>query len=135
VFCHGCPANLPDNAHISLDLLRRITQLPAAKVRHILGGIQSLGFHAELPAENDPHDLVRLRWKHWSPQLAAVCAAKDSANFTFVAEAIVKIITEGYCDEHAAEMIRKLNFAPLSSATSFSLEHCRAATIEGKTQD
>ena len=48
VFLHSCPAELPDNVHIDIDLLRRLTKFTPAKIRRIMGSIRSLGFSSSI---------------------------------------------------------------------------------------
>lgn len=43
-FINGCPAELPQNVHINIDLLRRASGFPPNKIRRLLGGLRSLGF-------------------------------------------------------------------------------------------
>ena len=43
VFAEGCDSALPDNVHVSLDLIRRITGTPPAEVRETFKGLSSLG--------------------------------------------------------------------------------------------
>jgi hypothetical protein len=50
-FLLGCVANLPENIHISLDLLRRATKFPPAKTKRVLAGLSSLGFSTSLREE------------------------------------------------------------------------------------
>ena len=43
-FIHGCSAELPDNIHIYIDLLRRVTGYQVPKLKRVLGGLNALGF-------------------------------------------------------------------------------------------
>jgi hypothetical protein len=40
----GCPADLPENMHINVDLLRRVTEFTPRKIKSLLGGLRSRGF-------------------------------------------------------------------------------------------
>ena len=64
-FYHGCPTDLPDNMHISLDLLRRETGLAPSEIMSILRGMSSLGVESEIREEDEDHtedDIVVVRW-------------------------------------------------------------------------
>ena len=47
-FMSGCPAELPENIHINVDLLRRITKFSLTKIQRLVSGISSLGFWPEI---------------------------------------------------------------------------------------
>ena len=43
-FINGCPAELPDNIHVNVDLLfRRITDFAPTKIHRLMSGLSSLG--------------------------------------------------------------------------------------------
>ena len=51
----SCPSGLPDNVHISADLLRRYTDKSVARLQRVLGGIRSFGFECSI-REDKEHD-------------------------------------------------------------------------------
>lgn len=45
---YGCPADLPNNVHINVDLLRRAAGKSVPKLKRLLGGLRSLGFECSI---------------------------------------------------------------------------------------
>lgn len=39
IFAHGCPAELPDNVHINIDLLRRFSGMTPGRIRSVIGQV------------------------------------------------------------------------------------------------
>jgi hypothetical protein len=119
IFLEGCVAELPDNLHISLDLLRRETGLPASQLVEVLGGIRSLGFRCRLRerhASNDAHelghegdDLAELRWTNLSDL--------EGEPMT-VAHAIVQEAQDHYCEVCLPKAFERLDFSYLADATA-----------------
>lgn len=123
VFQHACPAELRDNVHISLDLLRRVSGQSITKIIHLLGGLGSLGFRTELRS-HDPHadsdrqdQVLVLEWHDMSVDAEAI------GNATLEAEQMIECATDGYCEEHSLDKLRLLDFSQLSSATHEMDEH------------
>lgn len=119
VFLHSCPMDLPENVHIDLDLIRRVTGLPVAEVKQILGGLRSLGVDVAVYSGSDhPDDTIAVRW------FDAGIYDDDSgqadfslARSTEVAHAVVQLATDGMCEDHSREIIRRLDLGSLSLAT------------------
>ena len=115
LFMHGCPADLPDNIHISQDLLSRVTGFAIRKLRRILGAVQSLGFYATEHDEEAADHLGHgkqfvLEWHD---------TREDGfANATGIANAIMDLATMGCCEAHGLERLRRLDFSALSRALS-----------------
>lgn len=118
---NSCSAELPENLHISEDLLRRITDLPPVELRTILAGIRSLGFscYTREPGghshenELEPDDqMLVLEWH-------AMIAVPPLANVSDVELAVrmLYLAREPYCQSHAHEALMELNFTGLSTAT------------------
>jgi hypothetical protein len=129
-FIQGCPHDLPDNVHISQDLLRRATGIPVNVIRTLLIGMGSVGFEVRLPKPNrkSGSDLIYLRWKHWTPQLRSLLPTGDP-NFTGYASKLIGVLCKNYCAMHAAEAICRLNFSALSSATAVLDRHVETAKL------
>lgn len=119
-FWFGCPADLPDNIHIDLDLLRRLTGKSIARLKRILGNLRSLGFTCivrdSTHDEEHKHDalgrseMVELTWTNlnndcdYPPML--------------VAREVVTGATDGYCEEHGWPFLDRLDFSQLASVTA-----------------
>jgi hypothetical protein len=120
---HGCPHDLPENIHIELDLLRRVTKLSDNQLYEILSGLASLGFIITLPKRlTATQNKAHLRWLIWSNEFAKL-ATKQSSNFTHVAVAMVGIVARHYCELHAMRILERLNFSALSKITAIDDIH------------
>ena len=118
---HGCPADLPDNVHINVDLLRRVTGKSVPRLKRLLGGLRSLGFECiirEATEGDEPHlegeplgesYLFEFNWLDFS----------DPSGYPalLVAHEMVDLATDNYCEEHGAEFLARLDFSQLASAT------------------
>lgn len=121
----GCDGDLPQNVHIDLDLLRRVTRKSPARLKRLLGGIYSLGFKCIARAyesyEDHQHgdlggsEMLELTWDDLS----------DDSGFPaiVVAQAMVDGATKGYCEEHGWQFLERLDFAQLASSTITSETH------------
>lgn len=130
LFRYGCPTDLPDNIHIDVDFLRRLTGKSVARLKGLLGGLRSLGFGCSLSKSNkDETDLpgtmlgdayfFRLRWldlnvREESPALEQQIPAM------LVARRMIDLVAENYCVEHGAEALDRLDFSPLAPAFASS---------------
>ncbi|HMS55617.1 MAG TPA: TIR domain-containing protein, partial [Fimbriimonadaceae bacterium] len=73
VMLSGCPEELPDNMHMSIDLLKRMSRIPSSRCVQILKGMESLGFSAHVAKhdDNDPDEFVYLEWHDYENQINA----------------------------------------------------------------
>jgi TIR domain len=118
VIMRGCAAELPENMHISLDLLRREVEMPATQVLELLGSIRSLGFQASLRDDEDIGDheltaddqMVVLSWSHMS--------SLDYPAPLLVAYAMTWTAAGHYCEHHALDAYLRRDFSSLASATA-----------------
>src|SRR5688572_22754643 len=49
---HSCSHYLPEHLHISIDLLRRVTEFPIEKIKRLLAGLMHIGFKATVYHED-----------------------------------------------------------------------------------
>lgn len=116
IFLHSCPADLPDNVHMNIDLLSRITNLTPSKILRILGGLRSLGFYVSLNQDNETEghigkqELIVLEWHDLS--------IEGIGNATLIAYEMVQIVSKNYCEEHALTTLCRLDFSQLSESTA-----------------
>jgi len=119
---HGCPAELPENIHINIDLLRRYTGFTVQKLKRILGNLQSLGFFTSFREDDDACDqhigksqMFVLEWNDMS--------VETGDNATDIAcEMIIGAMTD-YCEECGLQALQRLDFSQLASATKVNDEH------------
>jgi len=116
----GCPAELPENIHIDIDRLRRMTNFSVSKIKRILAGLSSLGFEVTYRDHHDHEGEVStgkdsvlvVEWHDMSVDKNAF------GNATVVASEMIGGATEDYCEECGMINLRKLNFAQLSTVTT-----------------
>ncbi len=116
----GCPADLPDNVHIDVDLLRRLTGSSAVRLKRILGGLRSLGF--ECSVRDATEDELRTHGALGDSEMLELTWRDLGANFGYpalaVAEAMVTGATDGYCEEHGWAFLERLDFSQLATVTA-----------------
>ena len=122
----GCPSDLPDNIHIDADLLRRFTDKSEARLKRLLGGVQSLGFRCsvredvahkvDIPGTALGHaEFFYLDW--FNPR------GEERLPALLVATEMISGATENYCEEHGTVFIERLDFSQLASATASEESH------------
>jgi len=128
IFTEGCPHNLPDEIHISFDLLRRITGWPIFQLRETLRNLSSLGFSIAFVSDKfvatkakEPK-YVLLRWGFASPRSTELLGPIN--NFTGLADSMIKTVAENYCKQHGLEKLMNLNFSDLSKKDRLTKEWC-----------
>jgi hypothetical protein len=130
IFLEGCASALPDNVHVSLDLLRRITKMPPAEIMRTLQGLGSLGVRVA-PRRRDDHegedDMIEVRWENF-------VAYDDDEEYdiatemsTEVARAMMLNLTEDYCMECAYQALADLDFSALARTAATSTHRGQGA--------
>lgn len=126
LFMHHCPSELPDNVHIDMDLLRRLTGFAPSKIIRILKGISSLGFNSKIRSEKDSHGylgmqkVVVMEWFNNSTE------DDIGGNCTDVAKEMIECGAEGYCTECGLKMLRRLDFSQMATVTASKDKHAAA---------
>jgi hypothetical protein len=127
-FATGCLHDLPENLHIEMDLLHRVSGLPTRKIQSIIRSWTSLGF--KFHRGKGANRLLYMRWHVWSKSLTEMSDMlphrefyAGKTNFTGVAAMITSINWEHYCFDHGREMFVRANFSPLSSASVVACDH------------
>ena len=115
-FGRGCPTALPDNIHISRDFLSRVTEFSVRKLQRILRAIVSLGFCTteHQGFDEDEHlgegKLFVLEWHD--------ARVEGMGNATGIADEIIRLAAMNYCNVHAIEPLRRLDFGALEHIES-----------------
>lgn len=115
VFRFGCPAELPENMHVNIDLLRRHTGFAQAKIKRIMGNLNSLGFMSKLREDTEteghlgPKKMLVVEWDDMS--------VENGGPATDVADGIITLATEGFCEECGNQALKRLDFGQLASVT------------------
>lgn len=125
VFIHTCPDGLPDDVHINLDLLRRITKYPRSKIIRILGRLSSLGFDVRIDNDNKKTgDVIHHRSELLVLQWHDASADEDEfGNATLEAEKVIRVAAKDCCTDCALKRLMRLDFSQLSSATFTKEKH------------
>lgn len=128
---HGCPAELPDNVHINIDLLRRVTSTPPPRIKRVMGGLQSLGFVCSIREERDSHEdcvtelgqseMLQLEWL----DLHDIGGRRGPL---LVAREMTVGAVADYCEAHGWPFLERLDFSQLATATATKDTHRRRPT-------
>jgi hypothetical protein len=116
----ACPAELPENLHMSADLIRRITGFPPTQIKALLAAVRPLGFFCSTREPDGGHadqlmpddEMLVLKWSDMT-------GAPDLEGWgdLEVAVQMVRLAREPYCETHADKALMTLNFTGLSTAT------------------
>jgi hypothetical protein len=130
IFAEGCPAELPSNLHMSLDLIRRVTGMPVTQITEILSNLGSLGFVFTIrdDGSHDDHDLAGtgpLAVIDWHNLSTTVESFKGEP--LAVAETTMSLVLENYCEEHSRQaIVDHLDFSALATSTRTAHTHDQA---------
>lgn len=116
----GCPVELPENIHIKIDNLRRITNFSVAKIKRLVGGLSSLGFDVSYRDQHEHDDeayigkdsVLVIEWHDMSVDKNVF------GNATMVVSEMVGVALENFCEECGMINLRKLNFSQLATVTT-----------------
>jgi hypothetical protein len=135
-FLQGCPAELPDNVHINLDLLRRLTDLPPRQIVDDVVRIASLGYEYVLRDSHDHEEssdsddqVLVLSWQDLTLPEDETDVQMHSVA-TRIGDSVVKAATSGLCEDHAIDRLMNLDFGQLATPTVRTDEELHEASIE-----
>lgn len=117
LFMHACPADLPKNVHMNIDLLCRLTNSSESKLLRLFSSLRSIGFYTRffVRRKDKRHfgedKIISVEWHDMSTELGTF------GNATDVAHQMINVTNFGRCDECALMALRRLDFSHLSSAT------------------
>jgi hypothetical protein len=117
IFSNSCPAELPDNVHINIDLLRRLTNVAPARIKRELGRLSSLGFSSSLREDDENEEslgrreMLVLKWSDFSADV------DEPEEATAVADAMIRLARERYCSKCGDAALRRLDFGQLATVT------------------
>jgi hypothetical protein len=123
ILAFGCSAELPEQVHISLDLLSRMIGRSTDNILNDLAAVRALNvkvatrelLHEPEPGDlilEDDRDLVLSFWAH---------SEEDQDDSTEIAYATVQSAAQHYCEDHGLEVVVRLDFRRLSSDFQSSL--------------
>ena len=112
-FINSCPAELPDNLHISQDLLSRLTDLTVDDLRQLLKSISSLGFmtrertHGEIDEELGDDMQFELHWHDMT--------IEGVGNATGIVNEVIDLVMASYCTDCGMDALLRLDFSELGN--------------------
>lgn len=119
-FLNSCSAELPENVHATIDLLRRVTRFSEDKIVRLAGGMRSLGLFARLCEEHE-HDEYLGRSKTLVLEWHDMATDTNiGGNGTGTAFDMLTLIAESgsYCADCVMPTLQRLDFSNLATATS-----------------
>jgi hypothetical protein len=115
----ACPAGLPENVHLSIELLSRQIRLPVERITGDFARLDSLGIVSRVYSERGGKDnlckakkIVEFKYK---PLLADV----DIDNATFIIVAMIRTVNEHLCPECRQRAFDHLDFSVLGRLTGY----------------
>lgn len=117
VFAFGCPGELPDLVHVSLDRVSRMLRMPPVEVVESLSAVRSLNFRTALrdslhetgegEVAGDDRDVTIRFWSQRVPH---------ESDSTRIAYHTIKSAAHHFCSDHGLIVVQNLDFHRLSSA-------------------
>jgi len=123
---HGCCADLPENVHVNLDLLRRVTGFPVAKTRKLIAGLRSLGFYSSPREDPDGEQMIEVKF------MALSTSVEPRGDETGVVLEMAQGAVENLCAECGADALMRADFSQLAAATSEAEVHRRRKRTKGR---
>jgi hypothetical protein len=125
VFREACHTQLPDNVHISLDIIRRDLGMAPSAVIESLRAMTSLGFEGEAKPDDDHADeMLFVRWIDTMNYKDEFINEFSDDRATEVASSMVIIgMGDEGCKQCADQCVESLDFSLLASPTSKSSSH------------
>ncbi len=119
LFIEGCASRLPENVHVSLDLLRRANGSSPAEILSTLRGLSSLGILVEEyrdPDHADDNDMIAVSWENRIAYHDEEQNDWDVEYSTQVAREMVFNSAVDRCYECAKLALKNLDFSDLAVA-------------------
>lgn len=117
LFMEGCTAAMPENIHINLNLLARLTGSTEAKLVRLFAGLRSLGFYSRVSNRGKDKRHIgqdRILSVEWH-DMRIDSELSPERNATAVAWHMMNIKDFAHCEECAAAGLRRLDFSHLST--------------------
>lgn len=119
VFLNTCPAGPPENVHIRVDYLERLTSRSRDEIISLFSRLDCLGIIARLREEPREDDSLCGSFEVLEVRYYPEGVAVDEDNATEVVCAIVDCIYEHLCPDCTAKAFERLDFSILGKATGF----------------
>lgn len=115
-FVYGCPGELPENIHININFLGRLTAISPSRLLRLFSDISCLRFESYLREDNESEDrlgkneMLVLSWFDYE--------FGEDGNATMVVNEMVQLVQQCYCEDHLIEALCSLDFSSLAEATA-----------------
>jgi hypothetical protein len=115
VLAFGCPGELPEGVHISLDLLSRMVGQGKPEVRRNLAAVRSLNVKVKVRQGQSHVDDGELVADDEDLFLHFWCPEPFSEDCTAIAYAAVACTADHFCRDHGIEVVTRLDFSRLDT--------------------
>jgi hypothetical protein len=116
---NACPAGLPDNIHLNIELLSRLVGSSIEEIESIFAHLDSLGYVSRVYKENNHKDNLCKAKNIIEIEYQPLLTDTDIDNGTCVMAAIVEILTSKFCLECSKNAFERIDFSILSSLTGY----------------
>lgn len=118
---NACPAGLPENIHLDIQLLSRLVALPVEQIKSLFARLDCLGIIAEIEEKRiedvdricQLRNIIRIEYR---PRIAVPICRE---NATYIANAMIRATEEKLCPDCRKAAIDNLDFSILSSLTGY----------------
>lgn len=115
IFLVGCKAEMPENIHASLDLIRRDLGISPVETLETIKGLQSVGFKLMTSSVSENHeedDIVAVAWRDRTAYESDGAAEFAMLRSTEVAYSMLQL-GHALCLEHSRVAVTNLDFSTL----------------------
>lgn len=119
IFSNSCPAGLPENAHLNIELLSRISSHSVKYIVSMLSRLDCLGIKTSLDIENNhDNDLCSSR-KVVTVKYIPYLEKTRSENGTYVVHGIIDVILNNLCPNCRIKSFQLIDLSILSSYAGY----------------
>ena len=120
IFAEGCRTQLPDNIHISLDIMRRDLEITPTALVERMRAMASIGFEEEIRSDEEHgDDVLVVRWTDTITYEDDLTIDIANERATEVAVRMLDVgIGDDCCRQCAEQCIDSLDFSSLASSTT-----------------
>jgi hypothetical protein len=115
---NSCPTGLPNNIHLNIEYLSRLSNIPVKQIESIFARLDCLGYVSHISKKSRGKDIceekniIKIEYK---PLLVST----EIENATFIMVAIVDIFSTYLCPECRKKAFERLDFSILSSLSGY----------------
>lgn len=112
VFTEGCSAGLPDNMHINIDILKRLSGFHTSRIDRIIKGMNSLGIEGQITERENSGWSEHFR-QTTKIVVVRIYSRENTENITFFLSMLLDFFSYRLCPECAKEAFNRLDFSCL----------------------